>query len=161
MEKRSEIPKIDPSASSDLLSRISSFLPQLQAANEQLAASAVEEPLVDADLVEDKGEGKDDKDTESSSDDSSASDESDEDEDGSPPENKNPIIEIQLAIGDLEANPAISWLADQRTPKEALSDTAETEDAKPASQAEVTVTSLLGKRPAPAKSKGPLITELD
>jgi hypothetical protein len=147
MEKPSKIPKIDLTASSDLLSRLGSFLPQLQAANELLAQQPNAESLmVDADLaIEEGGDADDD----SSSDDSeNESGESDGEEQGDvKTKPQQPTIQMTLAVGNVEENPAISWLAAQDEDDEEEASPHDDEDEiEPVSQAESTISSLLGKR---------------
>lgn len=152
MEKPSKIPKFDPAASSDLLSRISSFLPELQAANERLAQEP-EASIVDANLAEDKGE--DDSDGER------GDDSSGEDKAAQPQEQ---TIELRLAVGDVAENPGIAWLADQAKPDDEKEEGAgaKQEDEKSAPGAESTISLLLNKsKPKQPPRKGPLIQELD
>jgi hypothetical protein len=163
MEKPSKIPKIDLTASADLLSRLGSFLPQLQAANERLAQEPNTESLVDADLAIEEAS---DAEPEASGDDSASDDgESDDDEQvdmktGKP---QQPTIQLRLAVGNVEENPGISWLAAQDEDEEEEAPSHDNEiEREPVSQAESTISSLLGKgKEQTTRPKGPLITEIN
>jgi hypothetical protein len=157
--------KVDLTASSDLLSRLGSFLPQLQAANELLAQEPNLDALVDADLAIEEDEGSD-AGAESAGDDDSENEggENDGDEQVDMKTGKPQQIQLTLAVGNMDENPGISWLAaqdqDQNDEEEAPScdDDNETE---PPSQAESTISSLLGKgKEQQTRPKGPLITEM-
>lgn len=164
-------PLPDPSRTSDLLSRVSSFLPQIQSANERLTAAADSDDnerqtkTLDADL-----KAKMEEDESSNSDDS---DDQQQEED----EPAVPTISLQLALGNVEENPAISWLADDPEDEsykngddegneEEADNTKSTDERK-----ESLVGQLLKRKPGEeeadegtaakrTKPKGPLITEL-
>jgi hypothetical protein len=167
-DQPSKIPKFDLTASSDLLSRLGSFLPQLQAANELLAQEPNTDSLVDADLVV-EGEGSDaepeasgDGDSENESDGENDGDEEVDQKTGKP---QQQTIQLRLAVGKNEENPGISWLAaqDEEDEEEAPSHGNEDEiEREPPSQAESAISSLLGKgKEQKTKPKGPLITEME
>jgi hypothetical protein len=166
-EKPSKIPKFDLTASSDLLSRLGSFLPQLQAANELLAQEPNTDSLVDADLAIE--EGNSDAEPEASGDDDSEKDiEGDSNDNEEADMKTNPqqqTIQLRLAVGNVDENPGISWLAAQDEDEEEESPSHDNEDeieSEPVSQAESTITSLLGKgKEQKTRPKGPLITEME
>jgi hypothetical protein len=69
---------------------------------------------------------------------------------------------MTLAVGNVEENPAISWLAAQDEDDEEEASPHDDEDEiEPVSQAESTISSLLGKRKEQTRPKGPLITEIN
>jgi hypothetical protein len=168
-ENPPKIPKFDLTASSDLLSRLGSFLPQLQAANELLAQEPnTDDYLVDADLASE--EGNSDAEPEASGVDDSENEndgESDGDEevDAKTGKPQQQTIQLRLAVGNVDENPGISWLAaqDEEEEEEAPSHGDEDEiEAEPVSQAESTISSLLGKgKEQKTRPKGPLITEME
>jgi hypothetical protein len=165
-EKPSKVPKFDLTASSDLLSRLGSFLPQLQAANELLAQEPNTDSLVDADLAIE--EGNSDAEPEASGDDDSENEggESDGNEEvDMKTKPQQQTIQLRLAVGNVDENPGISWLAAQDEDEEDESHSHDNEDeieSEPVSQAESTITSLLGKgKEQKTRPKGPLITEME
>jgi len=155
MEKPGKIPKFE--MKSDLLSRVSSFLPQLQAANEELQAATNEESLrrVDIDLEAEDAQ------SDSSSSDSDSTEEDEESSDKA--EAQQAVIQLRFAVGKTDENPAISWLAtgDNEEDKDEVNESDDNgQERLPQSQG--TIQSLLGKRKSsPTKAKGPLIEELD
>jgi hypothetical protein len=167
-EQPSKIPKFDLTAGSDLLSRLGSFLPQLQAANELLAQEPnTDDYLVDADLAS-EGEGSDAEPKASGDDDSENEEgESDGDEevDAKTGKPQQQTIQLRLAVGNVDENPGISWLAaqDEEEEEEAPAhDNEEEAEQEPVSQAESTISSLLGKgKEQKTRPKGPLITEME
>jgi hypothetical protein len=161
MDKQpSKIPKFDLTASSDLLSRLSSFLPQLQAANEQLAQQPNSDSIVDANLaIEEDGDSDDENKRVDSEKDGG---ESDGEEQVDKPQ--QPTIQLRLAVGDIDENPGISWLADQDDSpdgEEEASPLEKEDEITHASPAESTISSLLGKPKQQTRPKGPLITEMN
>jgi hypothetical protein len=165
-EKPSKIPKFDLTASSDLLSRLGSFLPQLQAANEKLAQQPSTASLVDADLAI-EGDGSD-AEPEATGDDNSENEsgESDGDEqvDQKTGKPQQQTIQLRLALGNVDENPGISWLAaqDEENDEEEAPSHDSDDEREPLSQAESTISSLLGKgKEQKARPKGPLITEME
>jgi hypothetical protein len=181
MTERTEPPAL---LQSDLLSRVSSFLPQINAANDALlkdgdAAALVDVNLQAVDSSSDssaEGEGDDD---ESSSEESSSSEDGkdgDSDHDGgeekSVPEERpskkakrkpNPTVVMNLQLGALDDNPVFGMLADDDSDDEECE---EEEDAKlktsSFSTKESTIQNLLTMQKAPPshQPKGPLITEV-
>lgn len=169
MGKPSKIPKMDLTAGSDLLSRLGSFLPQLQAANELLAQQPNTDSLVDADLAI---EGGSDAEPEAFGDDYSENKigESDGDEEvdmKTKPQQQQQTIQLRLAVGNVEENPGISWLAaqdedEEEADEEPSHDNEDDTEDEFVSQAESTITSLLGKgKEQTTRPKGPLITEIN
>jgi hypothetical protein len=150
----------------DLLSRLANFLPQLEAANKSLTKD--DNACVDADLEIDSGEDGADDDDDDNSDQSSSGDADEEEEILSPKK----MIQIKLAVGDVDENPAIRWLADcdndnKEKPAGRTEEKKEDENEDASlSVAEGAVRNLLGKRrgealPAKQGKRGPLITEID
>lgn len=133
----SKLPKFEASSNSDLLSRIRTFLPQMEQANENLQSEQIDENLVQED--------------------SSKSD----DEDASCQE---PTIQLRLALGKTDENPAISWLADDDDSDDSTVESHqhdEEEDLRNASHAISTITNLLKQQEKPlSKLQGPRITEI-
>jgi hypothetical protein len=166
-ENPPKIPKFDLTASSDLLSRLGSFLPQLQAANELLAQEPNTDYLVDADLAS-EGEGSDAEPEALGDDDSENENEEENDGDEEVDMKTKPqqqTIQLRLAVGNVDENPGISWLAAQDEEEEEEAPSHENEDEveqEPVSQAESTISSLLGKgKEQKTRPKGPLITEME
>jgi hypothetical protein len=167
-DKAPKIPKFDLTASSDLLSRLGSFLPQLQAANELLAQEPNTDSLVDADLAIEGGgsdvepEALGDDDSENENGESHGDEEVDME---TKPQQQT--IQLRLAVGNVEENPGISWLAaqDEDEEEEEEAPPHENDDERerePVSQVESTISSLLGKgKEQKTQPKGPLITEME
>jgi len=150
---------------SSLLSRVSSFLPAIRAANETLRAE--DQGAVDLHLrsVEDNEENDSSCTTsngdEESSDDDESTESSSGDESGDETKsanNNNPTIVMDLQLGSLQDNPAMALLAEKD-----MSDDSEREEEQEqsASAVGVAVRRLLdAKLPPKKKAKGPLITEI-
>jgi hypothetical protein len=146
----------------DLLSRLANFLPQLDAANKSLT----KDDNVDADLEVDTGEDEADDDDDNSVQRSTGDEEEEEVESSSPKK----MIQIKLAVGDVDENPAIRWLADcdnddEEKPAERMDEKKKDEDSS-LNVAEGAVRNLLGERrgeapPAKQGNRVPLITEID
>jgi hypothetical protein len=117
-ERRSKLPKLD-SNKNDLMARISSFLPQLVAANQELLLQKENPLTIDAEL---------EKQNDDSSSSSSSSDDSDSEDASELPVDVDTVtnakkaspdnaatapktIQLTFAIGNVEENPGISWIA--------------------------------------------------
>jgi hypothetical protein len=97
----------------DLLGRLQSFLPQLQAANQALEDDEDGDPRVDVDLEQEDEDGglvdDDDDDDEKEAKEEDNSDHQDHE--------KHPTIQIQFELGDVDKNPILSsLLADNPDP---------------------------------------------
>lgn len=92
-ERSFQSPKLQQD-NNDLVSRVAAFLPQLAQANQRLGTVA---PIDDSLVVVDNDENDENDENDSSNEDS---------------DTEHPVIEMQIAVGPVDENPAISWLAD-------------------------------------------------
>jgi len=175
MERPSKFPKFDTStgSASDLLSRVSSFLPQLKEANERVDAAVANPNLedsvkLDAQLVLDNDNEEEDSQQANKNEDTEGETEKGAgDKDSSKP-TPAPTIELKIALGKVDENPAIEWLADQEKVNE-NDDQADEEERVPqrnSSKTESLVVNMLGggsisKPNSQPKRKGPLIKEVN
>ena len=163
-------------SSSDLLSRVSQFLPQIKTANDQLFSKLGDDSLprtqIDAELVRDEVE-EDGGDavveqyknvTISSATTSIASSSSAGSQKDPTVEVAGPTIQLKIAMGELDENRAIALLAGQEEEEEIQDRNNEggflDDDAQDKSGKVGAIRSLLIKDKS-RKSKGPLITEVD